>query len=106
MKNQLRIDSDNLFVSQRLKEIDKSYFVVFNILSGKYEVHSSDQKGGTYCFTLPYEILDDRAITYARKTRVDRMDEIIKEIDKQNEKVEKRAYKDAVDRIKEVIEWN
>lgn len=103
MKNQIVIDSDNLFILERLKEIDKSYFIIFNLIRKKYEVHSSSQKGNSYCFTIPYNTLDERTIEYARKTRIERRDEVIKEMDRENEKREKNLYKQAVDQLKEVL---
>jgi hypothetical protein len=104
MKNQTVIYDDNFFITQRLKDIDESYFVVYNFDKQKYEVHSDAQKGGTYCFTVPFNSLDARTLTYAKKTRVNRRKEIIDEIDRENELREKRLRRDAVDRIKEVLE--
>ena len=97
------IDSDNLYIVERLKEIDESYYIIFNLDRKKFEVHSSSQKLGSYCFTIPYDRLDQRTIEYARKSRIERRDEIIKEMDKENEKRENRLYKDAVDQLKEVL---
>ena len=105
MKNHIVIENDNLYILERLKEIDESYFIVYNTLTSKFEVHSSGQIGGTYCFTIPYSTLDERTIDFAKKTRVERRDEIIKEIDRVNEKREKEVYKEAINHIKEVLEW-
>ena len=103
MKNQIVIESDNLCISKRLKEVDLSYFIIFNLSRKKFEVHSNSQRGGSYCFTIPYDALDERTIFLARKTRVERRDEVIREMDRENEKREKRLYADAVDRLKEVL---
>ena len=106
MKNHIVIENDNLYILQRLKEIDESYFLVYNLLSKKYEVHSNKQKDNTYCFSVSFPFLDERTIDYARKTRIERIDEVIKEIDSQNEKIEQNACKEAINRFKEVLEWN
>lgn len=103
MKNQIVIESDNLYILDRLKEIDESYFLVFNLDRKKFEVHSSDQRMGTYCFAVPYDSLDERTILFARKTRISRRDELIKQMDRENEKLEKKMYRDAVDHLKEVL---
>lgn len=66
----LRAVTDDLyFIASRLKEIDPSYFVVYNIKRGRYEVHSDGQKGGTLCFVVPYNVLDARTLKYAERTR-------------------------------------
>lgn len=80
----LQIKSDNNFIVQRLKEIDATYYVVFNTKTKKYEVHSNEQLV-PFCFQVPYDSLDERTILYARKTRSSRQSQLIKEIDQQNE---------------------
>ncbi len=104
MKNQIVLNSDVFDITGRLKEIDPSYFVVYNFDSKKYEVHSSAQKGSTYSFTSPFSTLDARVLEYARKTSVRRREEIIKEIDLNNEKIEKERVKQTVECLKEVLE--
>ena len=104
MKNQIALTSDVFNICERLKEVDQSYFVVFNFDRDKYEVHSNLQRGNSYCFTIPYNTLDDRTIEFARKTRVSRMDKIIEEIDYQNEMLERQIHRQTVERLKEVLE--
>ena len=66
----LRVITDDLyFIASRLKEIDPSYYVVYNLRRGRYEVHSDAQKGGTLCFVVPYNKLDARTLEYAKRTR-------------------------------------
>lgn len=103
-KHLIILGTDNLYILDRLREIDDSYFIVYNLDRKCYEVHSSEQRGGSYCFTSPFSILDDRIVEYARKTRAMRKDEIIKEIDEANAKRENRIYKDAAEKIREVLE--
>lgn len=100
----IRLDTDNLYILDRLREVDESYYLVYNLDRKCYEVHSDEQRGESYCFTSPFSVLDERIVQYARKTRVARQDEIIKEIDQANERRENRIYKDAVEKIKEVLE--
>ncbi len=86
----IELKQDALFVCERLKEIDQSYYLVFNTIKGKYEVHSHAQKGCTYCLTCPNEALDERLVELTRKTRRENLNELLKEIDKENEKLEKQ----------------
>ncbi len=99
----IKIETDNFFIAQRLKEIDKSYYILFNMGSGRYEVHSSDQKGSSYCFTIPFSVLDARTIDHALKTRIENRDKIIAQIDKENELMMKKAVKDEINKLEEVL---
>lgn len=103
MKNLIKICSDVYGVEKRLKRIDKSYLVYFNTISNKYEVHSSAQQKNTFCFSLPYEILDERALDWALKTRSQNIDEILKEIDKENLRLYEKMIKENVEILKEML---
>lgn len=103
MKNLLIIEGDTYFIGERLKEIDKDYFVVFNLIRNKYEVHVKGQAGNSYAFTVPYPNLDERTINFALKTRSQNRDKIIEEIEKDNEKSFNRYVQKQVSLIKEII---
>ena len=103
MSKLINISSDNYFISQRLKEIDKSYQIFFNIASNSYEVHSSDQCKNSFCFKVPYSTLDERTLLYAKKTRSENRDKLIAEIEKSNEILYERNIKKQVDLLKEII---
>ena len=102
LKNYLDIKDDVYYICQRLKEIDRSYYVLFNLDRKKYEIHSNEQKD-TYCFTVPFDQLDERTLFYSLKTRSDRRDKIIKEIEKSNEENYKKLIKEQVNLLKEAI---
>ena len=93
MKNIIKIESDPYFICQRLREIDDSYFVVYNKNSRAFEVHSSDQVGGTFCFVVRYDDLDDRTLDYARRTRAERQNQVIEELDRENARLEREFEK-------------
>lgn len=103
MKNYFLINNDVYFISQRIKDIDKNYFIVFNRLKNKYEVHAFAQQGGTYCFTIPFDSLDERVLDYTLKTRSQNITQIIKEIDEANQKLQKDNLKFATKKIEEVL---
>lgn len=103
MKNLLIIEGDAFFINERLKEIDKSYYIVFNTSRNLYEVHSSEQKGNSYAFTVPFDCLDERTLLFARKTRVENQDKIIEEIEKDNEKTYQSLVKRQATLLKELI---
>lgn len=105
MKNKVKLNTDNYFICERLREIDISYFVLYNLITKKYEVHSSQQIDNSYCFTVPYKVLDARTIDYALKTRIENKDKLIAEIDRQNMLLEKEIVKNEIDTLKEVLLW-
>lgn len=103
MKNYLKIEGDVFFIDKRLKEIDKSYFILFNLQKGVYEIHSNDQPKSSYCFTCPYPVLDERTIDFALKTRAQNRDKIIEEIERDNQLAYNKAIKNQVNLLKEAL---
>ena len=103
MSKLFKVSSDALYICQRLKEVDESYFILFNVDKNKFEVHSSAQYENSYCFTLPYENLDTRAIDYALKTRSQNLDELIRQIDRENEMLTKNSKKEIMNKVEEVL---
>lgn len=100
----IRISTDNLFVTNRLKEIDKNYYVVFNTKKNRYEIHSKRQADNTFCVSLPFLELDERTIDYVYQTRVENIEEIIKKIEKNNKKIESKNKKEILNKIEEVFD--
>lgn len=82
------VESDVHDITKRLKEIDKGYFIMFNPKTQKFEVHHSEQEGGTYCLTLPFDELDSRAIDYVKKHRIENLKKIIAEMEEHNRRIE------------------
>ena len=95
----LSIEHDVFFISQRLREIDDEYRLVYNVDKKCYEVHTDK---GQFCFRVRDD-LDARTIDYARKTRVERQEKIIEEMDRENEKLRKQQINDAVEKLAEVL---
>lgn len=97
----IEIKSDALFVGERLKEIDQSYYVVFNTIKNRYEIHSTNQVGCSYCLSCPHPALDERLVELARKTRRDNINKLIEEIDKQNEILKQKEIKQMIEAMEE-----
>lgn len=97
----VKIESDPLYIAERLREIDESYYIVYNTDRSCYEVHSNAQKGGTFCFGVKDNALDARVIDYALKTRSDKADEIIAALDKENERLALSLARGAIEKIQE-----
>lgn len=84
-----------LDIPARLYEYSPDIFVVFNHKTDRFEIHSLDNKGDTYCATLPYKRLDERAVRYVYRNdvRVHGKD-IMRRIEKSEEKAEKRQKRE------------
>lgn len=95
----IELKTDALNICERLKEIDKSYYLVFNTIKGKYEVHSYSQKGCSYCLTYPHSGLDERLVMLTKKTRRENLSQLIKEIEEENLKIEKQNQKKIMEEL-------
>ena len=101
----IKITSDTYFISQRIKEIDKDYFIVFNTKTKHFEVHNKRQAPSTYCIGLPFLELDERCLDKINETRVENIKKLLSEIEKQNQKIEEQNQKNMIEKLKEVLEW-
>lgn len=59
-----------LEIPQRLYQYDQRLFICFNRHTQRYEVHSLDQEGDSFCVTLPYKDLDARTLRWLWKNDV------------------------------------
>mgnify|MGYP001000667952 CR=1 FL=1 len=94
------IETNVYNIPERLKEIDKDYFVVFNTEAQQFEVHNLGQIGNTLALNIPYDELDNRTIDLVQKTRIENAKKIFDEIDRQNLKLEidsSKKWKDVTD---------
>ena len=107
----VRIMHDVYKISKRIKQIDKNYFIVYNTSKHLYEIHNSAQHGSSYCLTLPYSSLDERALKLTRLTRVENIKRLTHEIELKNQ-ITENAQKSSVllqfdelvlDKIKEKV---
>ena len=97
----IKIEHDPFYVVERLREIDPSYYVVYNCDKCQYEVHSTEQMGSSFCFSVKFPNLDERTVTLALRTRSEKVEEIIKALDEENEKTELRLARAALEKIQE-----
>jgi len=96
----IKITEDVFDISNRLKEIDSNYFVVFNTKKQKFEIHNKSQKN-TYCLTVLNKSLDSRTITQTLKSRRERFNKILQEIEDNNQKI----IDDNNKKIRDMAEW-
>lgn len=96
----VKIESDVFDITQRIKEIDDGYFIMFNVNSKKFEIHNKNTKNG-YCLTVPYCQLDNRTIELIHKTHIKNYDKIVKSLDEDNEKLNNKQ----IEKLKEINDY-
>ena len=98
-----RISKVEAKYEQRIKKIDRDYYVVYDTSKQKFEIHNSNQVGGSYCLTLPYKELDERTLKYVRLTQTANIEEILKNLENDNNKresaIKTSAFSNIVDNI-------
>lgn len=91
----LRLVEHDLYgIAERITAIESGYFIVYDTRAGRYEVHSADNKGNTYCFTVPYDALDCRTLDYCERTLVAKTDQLLRDMEKNNAKIDENRHKD------------
>lgn len=100
----IKICEDVFNISKRIKDIDRDYYVVYNTSKQVFEIHNSSQKGSSYCLTLPYDELDERALKYVLKTQSANIDEILYNLETENNLRESANKSSAFSQIYSVLE--
>lgn len=90
-----RIRHDLFGIAKRLKSIDIRYELFFNRKKNRYEIYAN----GAMQMALPFERLDARTLTYARKTRLENLEKIIAEIEEENARLEIQKNRETRDKI-------
>lgn len=80
----IKIENDVFDICNRLKEIDDTYYVVYDTIKNRFEIWSEDIKN-ILCFVVPYRTLDARTLVHANKTNSNNAKNIFEEIDRVNE---------------------
>ena len=97
-RDRIPVVNHALDIPVRLEELNRAFFVMFNVRTQKYEVHCADQPFETLACTLPYDELDARAIEYVREHSVERLETIIREIDEHNERLVQKEQEAVIDK--------
>ena len=90
-----KIRHDLFGIAKRLKSIDRRYELFFNRKKNRYEIYAN----GAMQMALPFERLDARTLTYARKTRLENLEKIIAEIEEENARLEIQKNCETRDKI-------
>lgn len=85
----IKIFDDLYDIAAGIKQIDPRYDTVFNTENQKFEVEIE----GKTVLVLPYENLDQRALERVRYTRFDNAEQVMADIEKSNEELERNIAK-------------
>ncbi len=102
----IKIFTDVYDISNRIKNIDKNYYILFNTSTKKFEVHNSSQKDNSYCLTIPYNFLDERTLNLVNETRVENIERILNEIENENKLKESADKTCTLNQFDEILEDN
>lgn len=108
MENFVEIKNDLFNIASRLKQIDKHYILVRNLIKKRFELW--------YDACIPHlelvfknNKIDSRMIDFVNETRIQNLDKIIKQMDEMNEKIKEKeiskAKDECVDKLSEVIKY-
>ena len=100
-RDRIPVVSHAMDIPARLKEMDEGYFVMLNRKTQRFEVwHRGDGEGMLEC-VLPYGELDERTVRHVREHRMERMAELMREIEEHNARIEEEAKKAWLKRAEE-----
>ena len=98
---ELREIKEDLFnIAQRLKEIDGRYILYRNLRLNRFEIHAN----GALQIVVPYAELDARTLSLVRSTRLEYADKLIRQIDKENDMLQRAESEAKRTRIMEEVE--
>ena len=82
----IQIVNDLFEIVNRLREIDESYFVIYDTNKKRFEVWTSVPKK-TMCFVVKNKTLDSRVILYALSTSSKNAEKLYEKIEKNNNEI-------------------
>lgn len=101
----IQIENDVYEIANRIKDIDRDYYLIYDTSKQKFEVHNKSQFGSSYCLTLPYNELDERTLLYVRKTQSANIEEILHDLENDNNILESANKTSAFSNILDSIEY-
>ena len=78
-------------IPARLKALIPGAFVMLNTRTQRFEIHDAAQPFTTLCCELPFDTLDARALVYVRQYHASRLDDVLREVDEHNRRLEEDA---------------
>lgn len=85
-------------IPARLKELNRDFFIMYNGINGKFEVHNSSLGFDTLECVLPFDELDARTISYVRERMNLEAEKLAREIEEYNERLVQKNKEEVVDK--------
>ena len=108
-RHRVPVVNNALDIPQRLKEMDEGYFVMFNTAVQRFEIWHSDGREGVLECVLPYDALDARALRHVREHRMERQEQLMREVEEHNRLLEERMKNEwlqrAAERTREAVRY-
>lgn len=97
----LKIDSDVLQITQRLKGINSEYNLFYNLKTKKYMLYQikNNTKQNIYCLTFPFNSIDERMIEYTLKSEIQNRKAYLEEIERSNALLFKKEQKNLLQKL-------
>ena len=91
-------------IPERLREIDKGYFIVFNHKNNSFEIHHEDglPRNDSMQLWIPFKELDQRTIDRVLETRVENAKALYAAMERQNAKIEADKEKESEEVTREI----
>ena len=99
----IKIESDAFDIVTRIKEIDDGYYIVYDTKRNCYELHNSNQIN-SYCLSIPFDEIDARIIDLIYYTNVLNIDNIMQDIDKDNNEIDRNNNNEILNQTKYMSE--
>lgn len=97
------LHTSNLKIPERLQEIDKGYFTVFNHKNGSFEIHhESGLPNESFQLWIPFKELDQRTIDRVLETRIENAKALYDLMERQNAKLEEDIQRKSDDITEEI----
>ena len=90
------ITTDTFDIAKRLKEIDPHYLLKWNKDKNRYEIFFKKEREQLE-LVIPFNELDIRTLNLVQKTRVENTKKLLKELEEQNKKLEKKLQNKVLD---------
>lgn len=82
-------------ICNRIKEIDSTYKLFFNRKEKRFEVYKTGDRE-SLAVVVPFDQIDERLVTHLKKTKVSRLEKLLKEIEDENKLLEEKMIKKIV----------
>lgn len=93
----VKITHDVFDIADRIKEISPDYFVMYDKALNRFEIHNARQSPDTLSLVLPYDTLDCRAVELVLKTRVQNIENMLREMEQHNAALDREASRRAAE---------